>query len=61
MPVRTLLRHQVCNSPGQIQLKGYGKLQEGQSISTKVDQNDFMEDVAFDQKFERQQNLDINS
>lgn len=42
------------SSPGQIQLKGYGKLEEGESISTWVDQEDFMEEVAFELNFERE-------
>lgn len=40
-------RH-VAGSLGQTQLKGYGKLEEGESVSAWVDQEDFTEEVAFE-------------
>lgn len=38
---------------GQLQLRDYGKLEEGESVSTWVGQEDFVEEVAFEQNFER--------
>ena len=47
-------------SPGHIQLKPCGKLEEGESIFTWVDQEDFMEEVALKLTFEKKLDLDMN-
>lgn len=47
-------------SPGHIQLKACGKLEEGESIFIWVDQEDFMEEVALELTFEKKLDLDMN-